>query len=218
MGRRGLRPDADPLPVRLSRSFSRIARCREGPARLEIQRRTVEVGHLAVGLGDDQRPCRDIPRSQPEFPQGVNPPAGLNGVHCRCSCLLIVKEELKHFFPRPLTRSGDRGKNVVGRGEGFRIRDVKPRRSAAAPIGQTAFLWNCRNPSRERAIAKGALDASSYGGTIQSVVTSILRAPGFEGKASQAGTRRGNAKVACGGFGASHLIEGHLCRSWRARL
>jgi transposase len=48
------------------------------------------------------------------------------------------------------------------------------RRTAAAPIRQTAILWNCRDPSRERAAAEGALDASSDSRTIQSVVASLL--------------------------------------------
>jgi transposase len=39
---------------------------------------------------------------------------------------------------------------------------------------QTEILWNCRDPSRERAAAKGALDASPHSRTIQSVVASLL--------------------------------------------
>src|SRR5271156_1142517 len=62
-------------------------------------------------------------------------------VWCPLPMLLLAHSErgTEHFFPRPLTRSGGRGKNVAGRGEAFRIRDVKPRRSAEA--GQDSFPW-----------------------------------------------------------------------------
>src|SRR6266852_947193 len=55
--------------------------------------------------------------------------------------LLLAHSErgTEHFFPRPLTQSGGRGKNVAGRGAGFRILDAKPRRSAEA--GQDSFPW-----------------------------------------------------------------------------
>jgi hypothetical protein len=74
-----------------------------------------------------------------------NGAACLYGVHCRCFCLLISERGTEHFFPRPLTRSGGRGKNVVEGGDGFRIRDAKPRRSAEA--GQDSFPWPT-TPSR----------------------------------------------------------------------
>jgi hypothetical protein len=62
-------------------------------------------------------------------------------VWCPLPMLLLTHSErgTEHFFPRPLTRSGGRGKNVAGRGAGFRIRDAKPRRSAEA--GQDSFPW-----------------------------------------------------------------------------
>ena len=62
-------------------------------------------------------------------------------VWCPLPMLLLAHSErgTEHFFPRPLTRSGGRGKNVVGRGAGLRIRDAKPRRSAEA--GQDSFPW-----------------------------------------------------------------------------
>ena len=42
-------------------------------------------------------------------------------VWCPLPMLLLAHSErgTEHFFPRPLTRSGGRGKNVVGRGEGL---------------------------------------------------------------------------------------------------
>ena len=62
-------------------------------------------------------------------------------VWCPLPMLLLAHSEkgTEHFFPRPLTRSGGRGKKCGGGGEGFRIRDAKPRRSAEA--GQDSFPW-----------------------------------------------------------------------------
>jgi hypothetical protein len=50
-----------------------------------------------------------------------------------------VKEELNIFSLGLSPDLEAREKNVVGRGEGFRIRDAKPRRSAEA--GQDSFPW-----------------------------------------------------------------------------
>jgi hypothetical protein len=62
-------------------------------------------------------------------------------VWCPLQMLLLAHSErgTEHFFPRPLTQSEGRGKNVEGRGAGFRLRDAKPRRSAEA--GQDSFPW-----------------------------------------------------------------------------
>src|SRR5229473_1920103 len=68
-------------------------------------------------------------------------------VWCPLPMLLLAHSErgTEHFFSRPLTQSGGRGKNVVGSGEGFRLRNAKPRRSAEA--GQDSFPWPT-TPSR----------------------------------------------------------------------
>ena len=47
-------------------------------------------------------------------------------------------------------------------------------------------------------LREGALDASPDSGAIQSVVASLLWPLGFEGKASQSGTSRRDAKAARG--------------------
>src|SRR5260370_30941453 len=65
--------------------------------------------------------------------------ACLYGVHCRCSCSLIVKEELNIFSLGLSPNLEAEEKNVVGRGAGVRLRDAKPRRSSEA--GQDSFPW-----------------------------------------------------------------------------
>jgi len=91
-----------------------------------------QISRCASGAGG--RTCQS---AAARFRAGA---ACLYDVHCRCSCSFIVKEEL-NIFSLGLSPNLEAEEKMWrgGGGDGFRIRDAKPRRSAEA--GQDSFPW-----------------------------------------------------------------------------
>ena len=84
----------------------RIARCslriaREDLARVEVQCRAVEVGHLASRLSDDQRSRGDVPGRRPNSHNASNRPQATQQRFstaepvCRTPCVRITKASQK---------------------------------------------------------------------------------------------------------------------------